>query len=113
VSMPLFRGGSTAISGNGANILPASVVFNTHQPMTVDIPCSSFTNVAATHTLLFTKSGTIAQAIDRIFISACVSETCGGQGITCPGLKAARACTPGKQCQGMCNARLCGGLGLG
>jgi hypothetical protein len=95
ISMPVPGGPSTALSGNGASVSPASAAFITHVVMAVDIPCSSFTNVAATYTLLFTKSGTISQAIDRMSISACVSETCGNQGISCPGLKVTQACTPG------------------
>jgi hypothetical protein len=60
----------------------------------IDIPCS---NVATnlTNTIQFTYNGQEDFALGRVSLPSCIIETCGGQGITCPGLKATQACTPG------------------
>jgi hypothetical protein len=83
------------IGQNGAAVTPnrttGNFVFTT---VSIDIPCSSVaTNVP--NTLAIVYNGQDDFGLGQVALPSCVVETCGGQSIKCPGLKATLACTPG------------------
>jgi hypothetical protein len=90
-------GKSTLTTFQGATVTPTSQGVNQWTVVTLNVPCQTFNG----STLSFVhNAGSVATdtEISTVSIRACVSETCGGQGIVCPGLKATKACTPGYDC---------------
>jgi hypothetical protein len=97
---------SVTIPGTGTITMSAlqnAVVFPTSQQRAVwqqvllDIPCNDIQN--STLSFVHTAPGSATDVeIGGVSIRACWAETCGGQNIKCPGLKATRACTPGYDC---------------
>jgi hypothetical protein len=71
---------------------------NFYTTINVDVPCSIFSDYSNTNLAVTHEPCTDVFQVDNVAVNACVSETCGGQNIMCPGLKATRACTPGYDC---------------
>jgi hypothetical protein len=88
-------GAATITAQNGSVVSPNQTTANDVFTTTfIDIPCSRVaTNV--TNAIVFRYFGQDDFVLQRVSLPACIIETCGGQGITCPGLQATKACTPG------------------
>jgi hypothetical protein len=87
------------IDQNGAAVTPNRTSGNfAFTTVSIHIPCRSVrTDVPST--LAFVYNGVDKFALRQVALPSCVVETCGGQNIQCPGLKATLACTPGVDCQ--------------
>jgi hypothetical protein len=86
---------ATIGASSGAIVDPGRMAGNfMPTTITIDIPC---TNVPgdSDYTLQFLVNGADDFALRSVEISSCMAETCGNQGIVCPGLKTTKACTPG------------------
>jgi hypothetical protein len=78
----------------GAQVSPSATIDRNYVTVNIDIPCTAVT-AGQLSTLNFTVSGADDFQLRQVTVSACRLETCGGHGITCPGLNATKPCTPG------------------
>jgi hypothetical protein len=85
---------ATLVALNGAQVSPSATVNFQFVAVNIDIPCAAVT-AGQLSTLNFTVSGVDDFQLRQVTLNACRLETCGGQGITCPGLNATKPCTPG------------------
>jgi hypothetical protein len=86
---------ATASAQNGATISTTNIPDYVWVTLVVTIPCTNL--IAETpYTLLFNYNGPDDYGVDNVAINTCNNvETCGGQGMVCPGLKRFQPCTPG------------------
>jgi hypothetical protein len=88
-----------------ATVSPTSHTARVYVPLVVlDIPCASINSTILR--IVHIATGQDVQYVDPS-IRACVIETCGGQGISCPGLIPSKACTPGTDsCEDQMHVRI-------
>jgi hypothetical protein len=91
-------GTSWISASNNAAVSPTSQSVNQWRQVILDIPCNRIVSSKLSFVHIATATKATDQKINDIQIRSCLLETCGGQGITCPGLNASKACTPGYDC---------------